>query len=357
MSTLDSKPLAAYRLGHHSVTFRLWLRLFWNHPDWETTDTGMSLTIDELAAALVTLAEDIPVNLYSELRDALSSLARLAAGVERAWGTTGKYQSLPFGSPVLPGESVRLRFRSLAERALVAHPNLNAWAILGARIGETLVALHENAGDDGLEHPRAIVDLVNALPADAVQKIPVLGVLTRRESTWSRRDVPAMLKQILKVCGTAPRIGLAEAGHEPHHLLAAFLALDGAIQEALRTLPHDSVVEAVASAPGADVSRPGYLGIILDARRQVGRVGLPTIVSFASQQRLWQLLEFLCRRGDRYSSINDVIAGGWVVHKASPELSTVYSAISRLRKLLVPLGVTVEYRDALGYRLVDQAPR
>jgi DNA-binding response OmpR family regulator len=99
------------------------------------------------------------------------------------------------------------------------------------------------------------------------------------------------------------------------------------------------------------IERVPALDLVLDhGRRRVTRGNGP-YVELGGQCQLWEILEELCRRYDGYCPIRDLRTAVWGDYPADE--STVWSAVSDLRKRLRPLDVTIRHVKGLGYRLED----
>lgn len=97
----------------------------------------------------------------------------------------------------------------------------------------------------------------------------------------------------------------------------------------------------------------GYLGLVLDPTRHTAyRQGYPPL-KLAGNVRLWQLLETLYGRQDAYHRKNDLAHDVWGPAEIDPEESTIWSAISDLRKYLKQLGLTIKHTKGIGYRLEE----
>lgn len=100
----------------------------------------------------------------------------------------------------------------------------------------------------------------------------------------------------------------------------------------------------------SDKTRIAALGLELDAaRHRVTRDNRPP-VDFGGNCRLWDILAALAKRFDLHLAKRDLIVAVWK-DELIPEESTVYAAISELRRCLRPLGIAVTFTKRLGYKL------
>jgi hypothetical protein len=136
--------------------------------------------------------------------------------------------------------------------------------------------------------------------------------------------------------------------------------------ESTRLMRQASLPQQIAEGPQApdrapnsaeSVSRSplrGYLGLELDeGRRVVRRVGTEGEVDLSRSRVLWGLLRVLLNQRDKFISIPDIRESWSPFGRAdTPEDGTIHDAISKLRGLIKSLGVTIENRSGIGYRLV-----
>jgi hypothetical protein len=99
----------------------------------------------------------------------------------------------------------------------------------------------------------------------------------------------------------------------------------------------------------------GYLGVTVDEERWVlGRSGRSEVANLSTSRLLWGLALALLGRGDRCSSLRH-LREVWSAHgrEDDPQKKTIEDAISRLRKRIRPLGLTVVHKAELGYALAE----
>jgi DNA-binding response OmpR family regulator len=120
------------------------------------------------------------------------------------------------------------------------------------------------------------------------------------------------------------------------------------------------VEEAVRTgfgAPGGDapppVSPPGYLGLVVDEARRIVQRGSGQ-VDFGGNVIFWELFYRLFRQETGYLDRDVMYREVWPDPAgASVENGSIYSTVSRTRKMLEPIGVTIKHRKGLGYRLEE----
>ncbi|MCI0685574.1 MAG: winged helix-turn-helix domain-containing protein [Gemmataceae bacterium] len=97
------------------------------------------------------------------------------------------------------------------------------------------------------------------------------------------------------------------------------------------------------------------LGLQLDpTRHRATRDGKPC-ADLGGNCRLWRILVMLAERHGSYVPKRDLIGAVWDdLGAVSIEDGTLWSAISKLRRFLMPLDLTVRHTKGLGYRLVAQ---
>lgn len=96
---------------------------------------------------------------------------------------------------------------------------------------------------------------------------------------------------------------------------------------------------------------PGYLGLVLD--RKGGYVSRHGVRRPLTRKLLWEVLIRLERGGDEWSS-RKALALAWHDAEIGPSDATMSTALTDLRKkTLEPLGVTIELKRELGWKLQD----
>jgi DNA-binding response OmpR family regulator len=103
------------------------------------------------------------------------------------------------------------------------------------------------------------------------------------------------------------------------------------------------------------IDRIPALGLVLDHGRHRGSREPGQAVELGGSVRLWELLVALGKRHDRYFRTYDLISEVWGDYPAAE--STLWAAVSELRKMLGPLQVTIKHRKGIGYRLEDLRTR
>jgi hypothetical protein len=129
------------------------------------------------------------------------------------------------------------------------------------------------------------------------------------------------------------------------------LGAEPATQEAGASHAHSGPV-------GPDsTSSPGYLGLVPDEKnRRVTREGVEA--PFRGKKLAWKLFLELWKNGKDYMSEEIIYERVWG-HKAgssTPDKVTIRRTVTDLRKLIKPLGVTVESNQQSAYCLVPIPP-
>jgi len=173
---LCSGPLAAYRLGLLSETFRMWRDLFLRMPEFEEgTAQGVWLLFEQMNEAVLTLIRDIPVNVYSELRPLLQRRREFWVSiVNMVWDFFEHDQ--PWNSELIQRAKTEphLNLCNLAKAACSGLSD-KKWCELGSAIGSLQTTLYyDEEGIVPLSDVERIAEIVCSLPPDALRQVPVL---------------------------------------------------------------------------------------------------------------------------------------------------------------------------------------
>ncbi len=336
----DPRPLAAYRLLHHTVTLRVWQLLADQRPEWEGTEAGVPATLGELDDALLDLAEVIPTNLYAELRSVLARYGELAdnGGLDRR-----RQQAR---------QALWQRLRYLADRALPRGSLLMAWGRLGVAVGEVELRLHVDAEVEVADILNQILTAIKNLPGAVLQASGVLGKLA---AVPEQKDAVGLLKLLQKALGLRPDL-LEDDDSEAairHGAMVTVGGVNAAIVKALMVAPAVAVAPPVVEEEAtAEEVRPGHLGLILIAERhEVRRVGYRQPVAFGGKMILWRLVEALWGRREAFCAKEELLKAVW--DDVIIGDNAFWSAVHDVRKLLQPLDVAIPYTKGLGYRLEE----
>ena len=93
------------------------------------------------------------------------------------------------------------------------------------------------------------------------------------------------------------------------------------------------------------------LDLSLDDGKHVAIRGHRPPVNFGGRCVLWKILMELSKRYDNYCPATDLRSAVWGTYPT--EEGTVWGAMSDLRSLLKPLGLTIKAVKGLGYRLEE----
>src|SRR5437660_1586195 len=83
---VDLRFWAAYVLGHHSRTVRLWQEVYWRQPgeEWDTWE-GVPLTIDQMVEARLYFAATMPANVLTELAVTFAAIRTINSEIRKSW--------------------------------------------------------------------------------------------------------------------------------------------------------------------------------------------------------------------------------------------------------------------------------
>jgi hypothetical protein len=106
-------------------------------------------------------------------------------------------------------------------------------------------------------------------------------------------------------------------------------------------------------APASPDEQPaGYLGIVVDeAERTVQRKGFQSVVSFDGKRVLWPTFSLLLKKRGKVVP-DDALRSD--VHYGTIEVGTISRSVSRVNKLIKPLGIQAKRVEGTGYRLVNK---
>ena len=130
----DSPSRAAFRLGLLGHTMSgIWVDLFREMPDWELrTGDGILLSIRQMEDALLILAQEVPGNVFHDLRRLLRQLTDAWEPVVREIGLADYHGRAPdLGRLSAPRHQDLDDVRLLTEQAIVASSPCWAWLNLG----------------------------------------------------------------------------------------------------------------------------------------------------------------------------------------------------------------------------------
>jgi hypothetical protein len=132
-----------------------------------------------------------------------------------------------------------------------------------------------------------------------------------------------------------------------------FVSSARAIDVILRLL--DSDIDPAGPPGSKPPAAPGYLGLIIDENNKtISKAGRRVTVSLAGHELAWGIFLKLDRNCDSYCP-REALRAVWNDHgvATNPTDEAMDSALTKLRGLLKPLGVTVENRRKTGWRLTD----
>jgi hypothetical protein len=363
--------LAAYLLGRGGHACRLEQRMLLDvgDPTGEEAD-WLPRSVRDLEQALEALRGVVRDSRYRKLRDILSRCHPAL----NAPTSTSSVPTPP--TPATPGhfpdKKTWQRFGRLAIGAFPPDTVLGALAVLGAVVGGVELGLYERAGmpEEGLGRAeanplvRAIIRTAISLPEEWARDAPLLlkargsapHVATSRSMDWLAQMMPARTRRVVEVDARSPQVELRYND--------LVIEIDFSIQKDLMRITPLRPVRVLVEPPAlkSDASptagrayrgRP-YLGLTLaEERREVQREGYPSTIKFKGNTRLWELLKTFVWSGGAVLNKGDLYRQVWASAGATPDDSTIYWAISKLKSKIRPLGVEIENQKGVGYRLVE----
>jgi hypothetical protein len=202
----DARPLAAYRLGHHSHALRMWQQFFWEETGQKDTDTGARVAVQEMKEALDALSGEVRPEVLEELLGLLREADAVTARMTDLLRTPGE-----FGHGPAPGFSNWQTLRLAADRALEEGSPLRRWFCLGAALGD--YELHCHVHKDPLHVPdlRPVLEAARALDGQQVALVPVLRALLHSSGGTNTLQPRVILEEALvPLCQ-----GTGVEAHEP----------------------------------------------------------------------------------------------------------------------------------------------
>jgi hypothetical protein len=100
---------------------------------------------------------------------------------------------------------------------------------------------------------------------------------------------------------------------------------------------------------------PGYLGLVVDdENRRVTRQGRNGSAEFEGKALAWALFRAFWNNREKYTTLDQIRAiWGAAAITNDPDPNYIQVEISRLRRLLKPIDISVRNGRGLGYRLID----
>jgi len=349
----DAQSLAAYRLGYLPCCWRYAQRLFWQGPLRGAAfdrDHHVCTTFELLDGALVTLANQISTNVYGEVRRELDEMREFSEEMVGAVYENGSFGSLVPGYHRTPGKNRSQRLLLLTDQALVADPQLLNLGRLGRSLGRCLLQLQDRELDgQACEDCRDATELQTVVQAaDALaDDYRGLAAVVRRYLLRVMRmglETQALVKVVLRLHGYIEKV----LRRPPRTFTRSTRQLTSRVGKSSMSATEEQMIE--------EESRECILGLrLIPGRHIVRRDGYEGVeVKFHGQKLLWDLLETMCGKKFYYSQV-DLTEKVWNPrgNNRTPADSTIWAAISDLRKKLAPLGVTIESVNGLGYHLID----
>jgi hypothetical protein len=161
IGAIDSRPWAAYVVGHHPQSLRLRQEIRWTITGWPATAVGPEYSarywveVDELRRALRTLAlaDQVRPGVLVELHRAIDHFASVFREMVEALKQAAPEQPSP------PGLEDWREMESLAGSVLVASPELQLWVRLGFILGRCRLQLRSRPEVDRDGMARVVKDL------------------------------------------------------------------------------------------------------------------------------------------------------------------------------------------------------
>jgi len=227
-----SRPLAAYRLGLLSRTFSIHHGLFQQFPESDYgTAEGVSFAIEQMTDSLVTLANDIPVNVYSELRELLGIQSQQWDAVcVMVWEHHESARPWDTSLVATAQQPIRPDLKQLADLALESVTACRGWYDLGGSLGDYMVQVHDH--DEGpVPSATALVTTVRALPVANVAVLSRVVELSEKQPDLCPRS---LLTQAVLSADEAARWEVFRADADAYVVSRVLLKLDAIVQNELR---------------------------------------------------------------------------------------------------------------------------
>jgi hypothetical protein len=366
---VDPQLLAAFRLGHRSRTLRLWQTVFWEQPEWEDTEIGVPLALQQLEEARLKLANKINQGVLPEMRRVIVEIDRETRAILAAWDRTGRYRSREFGSHPVPGRGSWEAFCVLTDQALPDGSLLQRLCAFGAALGDCELLLRNLPAGAPLPDLGPVVRRVLALQCDAARLPPLIGEMARLAPRLSELGACGFLEQVL---GTDRKLWV---GFEHIYMDNGISRLSHVIEKHLGKGVRPTSGPPAAEAPEAsssDQRGPGeqdegkppqpppkayHFDIVIDPKHRRAVRGEAT-VEFGGREQAWKVAELLIRNAPGLVANDDLRRSVWsdgtkVIHV---EDATFHSTVSHARSRLERLGVTIANVKNLGYRLIEHTP-
>jgi hypothetical protein len=184
----------------------------------------------------------------------------------------------------------------------------------------------------------------------ASQRVPSEAWLAEADYLWDQCDLPredfAEQMRLLRLAepGTNEVVNIVTRIHQ-----TALVALASPVS-VLRPRAQESVVHRADAAASST-----FLGLSFDeSTHRITRVGRRDSVEFGSRLTPFRLARTLAEMGERRTEL-EWLRQHWsrIGNAENPEPATIYDAISNLRLELGILGITINNRSNLGWRLIE----
>ena len=209
----NSRPWAAYVLGHDAVAIELWWIVFIEVPGEEyNAEDSVPLCLDELQHTLVELVGEIKPAVSAEIQRRLGVVRTGFSGsIARTRSNSDSYLPVRWRRKA-PFREERQQLLRLVDRALASANDLRPWFRLGRAVGQARLELHrgietdlQSNDRDARQHTAASIKrLVNkikaaasALAADAKSTIPIAGQLARLKPFTSTESTRRSFKRLV----------------------------------------------------------------------------------------------------------------------------------------------------------------
>ena len=167
----DRRPWAAYILGHHGYTLRVWHELYFKSPDDLGTEDSVPLAIEEIQEAVIELAHELVPMVATELKHQLHRLFEINSAMLGAWS---RDDFSWFRGRIAPGDAVCDRISRLMRNVLPAGSEVSDWLAFGRVVGAYDLAASVPIEAAEVQMPREVVAAAQMLKKNWSHVPPVV---------------------------------------------------------------------------------------------------------------------------------------------------------------------------------------
>jgi hypothetical protein len=212
-----------------------WVDLFLRFPEPEW-GCGLEIhfAIEQMNGAVIALVDELPGNVYSELR-------RLLQKIEGFWGRVTKAGEGEKGLDCAAVEFSGGFLSSITfflEPALASRPELNCWFKFGSAIGQYHLELNKVPDSTHLPTFRGVVDACRQLPGEHIRLIPEIRALASPAVRLKRGSPVPLLRRAFKEAQNPLANDITDPCMDLCTLRGALFRLDDAVQNGITRLPR-----------------------------------------------------------------------------------------------------------------------